>query len=70
MRSALTASLTPGDQSLPLTVDEMHQLLRDAVNGKEQPSLPGKEALQYFQAIRQEVAEMMAKGIMPTPVKD
>jgi len=55
---------------MPLTIDEMNQLLGDAVNGKEQPSLKGEEALEYFHKIRQEVIEMMAKGIMPMPVSD
>ena len=55
---------------MTLTQDDRNQLMRDAVNGKTEPSIQGDEAATYFKEIKSEVDEMLKKGIMPMPARD
>jgi len=55
---------------MALTQDDRNQLMRDAVNGKTEPSIMGEEAAAYFKEIKPEIDEMLKKGIMPMPARD
>jgi hypothetical protein len=55
---------------MALTQDDVNQLMRDAVNGKTEPSIAGAEAATYFKELKAEVDEMLKNGIMPMPARD
>lgn len=55
---------------MALDTDQMNQLLYDAIDGKNKPSIPGAEAAGYFKKMQKQVAEMKKNGIMPMPVRD
>lgn len=55
---------------MALDADQMNQLLYDAIDGKDKPSLPGDEAAAYFAKMQKQVADMKKSGVMPMPVRD
>jgi len=54
---------------MPLDTDQMNQLLYDAMSGKDKPSIPGPEALDFFDAVKKDANDLKAKGLMPIPIK-
>lgn len=50
---------------MALSGDAMNQLLGDAIDGKDQPSIKGAEAKEFFDKVKVQVAEMLAKGQSP-----
>lgn len=50
---------------MKLDGDAMNQLLGDAIMGKDQPSIKGPEAKAFFDKVKVQVAEMLAKGQSP-----
>lgn len=50
---------------MALDGDALNQLLRDAVMGKDEPSIKGDEAKAYFDKVKKQVAEMIANGQSP-----
>lgn len=50
---------------MALDGDALNQLLGDAIMGKDQPSIKGDEAKAYFEKVKKQVAEMIAKGQSP-----
>lgn len=55
---------------MTLDGDALNQLLRDAIAGKDEPSIKGDEAKAYYEKLKKQVAELIAQGIMPMPVRD
>lgn len=55
---------------MTLDVDALNQLLGDALAGKDEPSIKGDEAKACYERLKKQVAELIAKGIMPMPVRD
>jgi hypothetical protein len=45
-----------------LTSEQMNQLMRDAVLGRESPSIEGEVARAFFDEIKAELAEKKARG--------
>lgn len=50
---------------MPLDGDAMNQLIGDAIDGKDRPSIKGKEAKVFFDKVKKQVTEMLAKGQAP-----
>lgn len=55
---------------MALDGDEMNRLAIEAAAGKEKPSIPGEEAAKFFSAVKKQIDELKAQGIMPMPVRD
>jgi hypothetical protein len=51
--------------SMALDGDDMNRLIRDAVLGKKEPSIKGDDATAFFDKVKKQVAEMIAKGQSP-----
>jgi hypothetical protein len=47
---------------MALDGDALNQLLGDAIMGRDEPSIKGEEAKAYFEKVKKQVAEMIAKG--------
>jgi hypothetical protein len=47
---------------MELDGDDRNRLIIEAVKGAEKPSLPGAEALKYFNQVKQEIEEIIKKG--------
>lgn len=58
-------SMKPRSLPMALDGDALNQLLGDAIMGKDQPSIKGDEAKAYFEKVKKQVAEMIAKGQSP-----
>lgn len=50
---------------MSLDGDAMNQLIGDAIDGKDTPSIKGAEAKAFFDKVKKQVAEMLAKGQSP-----
>lgn len=55
---------------MALDGDDMNRLAIEAEQGKDKPSIPGDEAATFFAAVKKQIADLKAKGMMPMPVKD
>lgn len=47
---------------MALDGDDMNRLIRDAVLGKNEPSIKGDEAKAFFEKIKKQTEEMTNKG--------
>lgn len=55
--------------TMPLDTDQMNQLMYDAMSGKDKPSIPGTDALAFFDAVKKQASDLKASGVMPMPVR-
>jgi hypothetical protein len=55
---------------MALDGDALNQLLGDAIMGKDAPSIKGEEAKAYFEKVKKQVEEMVAKGQRPDMLLD
>ena len=53
-----------------LTTEELNTLIADTTLGREKPSIPGEEAAEIFEALKTQVAAIMAAGYMVEMLKD
>jgi hypothetical protein len=60
--------MAPDDETI--TTDQSNRMVVEATLGKEETSIPGEYAQKYYQAIKDQVDDMKAKGYMPLPHGD
>lgn len=61
-------TMDPGEQEI--TTDEANQMMVEATLGQEKTSIPGEYAQRYYEAMKAQIRDMMAKGYTPLPTSD
>lgn len=55
---------------MALTTEQINKMIVEATLGEEKTSIPGKEAADYYEELKTDVAEMLAKGYTPLPIAE